>query len=121
MLEPEYLRQFTAATRWLAQFPKTKAVNKYGSSYGLKHTAAPTITGTVGGYTCNGVFIAAAIAAGFRIEPTSWGSPNVRFNISTLAWSEPWRGRTAEAGPTAGPGESREAVHARTRQLEPAE
>jgi hypothetical protein len=126
MLDSKHLAQFRGAVQWLSAFPKIKSMNHNGSSYGLKHTAARYMSGP-GGYSCNGVFIAAAIAAGFRIEPTHYNSPNARFNISTLAWKEPWRGaRTAEGGTRADardPDLGREItpVSDRVRELEPAE
>ena len=63
--EPRSLAQFLAACRWLGQFAKIKSFNKRGTSYGLKHVAAHDI-----GYITDGVFIAAAIAEGFRVP--SW-------------------------------------------------
>lgn len=79
--EPRSLAQFMAARDWLSQFRKTKALNRRGSSYGLKHWAEDDI-----GYITNGVFIAAAIAEGFTVRRTDPGSPNAWFNISTEAW-----------------------------------
>jgi hypothetical protein len=66
---PEALRQFMAARLWLRGFAKTKAQDKYGSSYGLKHVAQSAI-----GYTTNGAFIAAAIAEGFIVRRI-WRQP----------------------------------------------
>jgi hypothetical protein len=121
LLEPISLARFIRAVSWLASFPKTKAINKRGSSYGLKHHCARYLGGPEGGYTTNGVFICAAIAAGFKVERCWYGSPNAFLGISSLAWSEPERGRTAEVETKTDPGESREAARAETRQLEPAE
>ena len=78
--EPTSLAQFMAARGWLSRFDKIKALNKLGSSYGLKHVAERDI-----GYITNGVFIAAAIAEGFTVRRMD-GSPNALFNISTKAW-----------------------------------
>jgi hypothetical protein len=74
---------FMVARGWLKQFGKIKALNKRGSSYGLKHVAARDI-----GYVTNGVFIAAAIAEGFIVRRAgAFGdSPNAWFNISAKAW-----------------------------------
>jgi hypothetical protein len=49
----------------------------------LKHVAAHEI-----GYATNGVFIAAAIAAGFEVCPASLGSLNAVFKICTEAWKQ---------------------------------
>lgn len=78
--EPRSLASFTAARRWLNQFGKIKAINKRGSSYGLKHVAEHDI-----GYIANGVFIAAAIAEGFTVQRAE-GGPNAWLNISSKAW-----------------------------------
>lgn len=81
MFHPRSINSFVRARRWLEKQPRTKNVNDLaGSSYGLKHVAEPEI-----GYVSNGVFIAAAIAAGFTVERCSNGrfrSPNAFFNIS---------------------------------------
>jgi hypothetical protein len=78
--EPRSLAQFLTAREWLRQFAKIKSLNKRGISYGLKHVAAHDM-----GYCTNGVFIAAAIAEGFRVRREG-RSPNAVFNISTAAW-----------------------------------
>jgi hypothetical protein len=65
LLEPLSLARFPAAVAWLSAFPKIGALNRRGTSYGLKHVAARHISG-VPGYVTNGVFICAAIAAGFN-------------------------------------------------------
>jgi len=76
------LEDFVRAKRWLSAQPKTKNINSSaGSSYWLKHVAEEDI-----GYTTNGIFIAAAVAAGFTVE-RCWRcddeSPNAFFNISS--------------------------------------
>jgi hypothetical protein len=78
--ENEALAAFIAARHWLAAFPKIKTFSQKGTSYGLKHVAENEI-----GYLANGVFIAAAIAEGFRIARMG-DSPNVLLNISSKAW-----------------------------------
>jgi hypothetical protein len=82
---PRSLAQFMAARQWLAQFGKLKALNRSGSSYGLKHVAGHDI-----GYVTNGVFIAAAIAEGFIVRRiwsvNDTANPNAWFNISSAAW-----------------------------------
>jgi hypothetical protein len=69
--EPRSLAQFMAARGWLRRFSKIKAVNRCGTSYGLKHVAEDDI-----GYVTNGCFIAAAIAEGFTVRCVEFGSPN---------------------------------------------
>ena len=85
---PRSLAEFTAARGWLRRFAKIKALNRRGSSYGLKHCAEDDI-----GYVTNGCFIGAAIAEGFTVRCTDYGSPNAFFNISTEAWRHTERGR----------------------------
>ncbi|MGD0109413.1 MAG: hypothetical protein ABSC06_36085 [Rhodopila sp.] len=87
MLEPRSIGQFGAAQRWLGEFKKLSRPNKRGTSYGLKHVAAPSI-----GYCTNGMFIAAAVAAGFSLKRVG---ANAYFNISSEAW-DPARARHAE-------------------------
>jgi hypothetical protein len=86
LFEERSLRQFLSARAWLQGQGMRKTLNKRGTSYGLKHVAAHDI-----GYCTNGVFIAAAISAGFRIERAGpWGqSPNAFINISSRAWRRP--------------------------------
>jgi hypothetical protein len=84
------LAQFMAARDWLRRFGKIKALNRRGTSYGLKHCAEDDV-----GYATNGVFIAAAIAEGFTVRRAgAYGdSPNAWFNISTEAWRYAERNR----------------------------
>jgi hypothetical protein len=77
---PDSLAQFIAARRWLRRFDKRKTLYQHGTSYGLKHVAEGTI-----GYVTNGVFIAAAIAEGFRVRRAGDG-PNALLNIAARAW-----------------------------------
>jgi hypothetical protein len=91
MREPKSLAQFMAARGWLRQFSKIKALNRRGTSYGLKHCAEDNI-----GYVTNGVFIAAAIAEGFTVRRAEFGSPNAWFNISTEAWRHVERTRAEQ-------------------------
>ena len=80
MLDAYHLAEFVAARRWLSQWKKLKQANRRGTSYGLKNVAECEV-----GYLCNGVFIAAAIAEGFK--PTRVGDgPNAFLNIATAAW-----------------------------------
>jgi hypothetical protein len=86
MFEERSLRQFLHARDWLQGQRKLKALNRRGTSYGLKHVAAHDIR-----YCTNGIFIAAAVSAGFEIERAgSWQqSPNAFMDISTRAWRRP--------------------------------
>jgi hypothetical protein len=84
MLEPRSIAQFWLARRWLQQYPKTDKYHHNSSSYGLKHTAANDI-----GYSTNGIFIAAALSAGFQIERCNPQSPNVYFNINLRPFTCP--------------------------------
>jgi hypothetical protein len=79
-LSDRYLDEFERSRRWLRLIPKRQTINRAGSSYGLKHQAEDYI-----GYVSNGMFIAAAIAEGFRVKRCDSGSPNAYFNISSLA------------------------------------
>lgn len=78
MLQPRSIGEFGLAQQWLGSFKKLSRPNKRGTSYGLKHVAAHSI-----GYCTNGMFIAAAIAAGFSVERAG---PNGYLNISSMAW-----------------------------------
>jgi hypothetical protein len=87
MFEVRSLRQFISARAWLQGQGMRKTLNRRGTSYSLKHVAAHDI-----GYCTNGIFIAAAISAGFEIERAecSWRlTPNAWMNISTHAWRRP--------------------------------
>lgn len=77
---------FERARGWLSRWPKTKGFQDFGTSYGLKHIAEPEI-----GYTPNGVFIAASVAAGFGVKPAEPGSPNALLNIARRAFRQTCR------------------------------
>ena len=71
MFEPRSIEQFQRAYEWLNQQPRTKNINQdAGTSYGLKHVAERSV-----GYVTNGMFIAAGIAAGFKVQ-RACNSPN---------------------------------------------
>lgn len=62
---------------WLqAHVAPIKTLSSWRTSYGNKHIAEGDI-----GYITNGVFIAAAIIAGYPYR-INWGSPNVSFGMS---------------------------------------
>jgi hypothetical protein len=86
MFAERSLLQFIRARAWLRGQGRRKTINRIGTSYGLKHVAAHDI-----GYVTNGIFIAAAVAAGFQVERAGpWRqSPNAFINISTYAWRRP--------------------------------
>lgn len=78
MFAPRSLEQFERACDWLSGQRRTKQVNpRAGTSYGLKHKMEDAA-----GYVTNGMFIAAAIACGFKVA-RAFGSPNAFLNIST--------------------------------------
>ena len=79
MFSPISLVQFQKSCDWLSRQKRTKGVNpRAGSSYGLKkHMIEEGV-----GYVTNGMFIAAAIASGFKVVPAWLGSPNAFLNIS---------------------------------------
>jgi hypothetical protein len=81
---PDSLAAFIKTREWLSRHGKRKTLNKMGTSYGLKHVCEKDV-----GYITNGVFIAAAIAEGFHVRRTDWGSPNAFLNISSSAWRRP--------------------------------
>jgi hypothetical protein len=75
----ERLQQFRRARAWLRTQARTKGINPHaGSTYALKHRAEPAI-----GWTAAGIFIAAAVAAGFAVRRCNASSPNAFVNIST--------------------------------------
>jgi hypothetical protein len=78
MFTQQSLDGFARAREWLEAQPRTKRVSlAAGSSYGLKHLAERQI----GGYITNGIFIAAAVAAGFTVERLG-DTPDAVLNIS---------------------------------------
>lgn len=79
-------RIFSIAVEWLSLFQKTKHKSTWKGSYGLKHVFehmyyAWRPQDKSGSYISNGVFIAAAIEAGFSTH-TNQPSPNCYFNLS---------------------------------------
>ena len=80
MLSPHAIEQFDCACEWLNRQPRTKRTNRRpGTSYSLKHVAEKEVEV---GYLPNGIFIAAALACGFKIRRQEDG-PNAWINIST--------------------------------------
>lgn len=77
---------YSIAVEWLLLFDKTKQKAGWKSSYGLKHVFEHMFyiwrpQDNSGSYISNGVFIAAAIEAGFSTY-TNPPSPNCYFNLS---------------------------------------
>jgi hypothetical protein len=83
--EPKSLAAFLVTRVWLRQFRKLRHLNKTGSTYGLKHVAEHDV-----GYITNGVFIAAALAEGFRVKRIGY-TPNGYVNIPMAAWGRGWK------------------------------
>ena len=80
LLLPQSLAQFGRAYDWLSRWDKRRTLNKFGGSYRLKHVAAHDI-----GHVTNGVFIAAAVSAGFEVK-RMYGGPNACLNITKYAF-----------------------------------
>lgn len=74
------VESFEKACEWLAVRAKRKTINRFQSSYGLKHRVEEEVQC----YIANGVFIAAAMHCGFQIERV-YNSPNCYLNISQKA------------------------------------
>ena len=70
------VEEFNKTCEWLSTKARRKTINRAHTSYGLKHMVERDI-----GYITNGVFIAAAIHCGFKIQYFH-DSPNVCINIS---------------------------------------
>ena len=70
-------KEFKAICEWLNTYiGHRKTVNTNSSSYGLKHT----VERAIGHYVCNGMFIAAALACGYKMK--YWNGPNCCFAMS---------------------------------------
>jgi hypothetical protein len=80
MTRPHQAGQFVRAVQWLATRNSRKTLNTDHSSYGLKHTVEAWHRSRQGYhadvYCSNGMFIAACLALGFRVEPIRWSSIN---------------------------------------------
>ena len=80
--------QFELAMLYLSQLERRKTLNRSFSTYNLKHQAERLsrergIATHLGNYVCNGVFIAAAMEAGFTVRRCSWYSLNAFINATT--------------------------------------
>jgi len=70
-------KEFQAVCDFLNEnIGQRKTVNFAGSSYGLKHT----VERAIGHYVANGMFIASALACGFKMK--RWDGPNAFFAMS---------------------------------------
>ena len=73
----QYRKSFDAVCDWLDNnISKIKNINTKTGSYGLKHTCEDAIHH----YIPNGIFIASAIACGYKFKKIS--RPNACFNMS---------------------------------------
>jgi hypothetical protein len=77
MLSDRNVLAFITCRDWLKQFNKQASFNQSGTSYGFKHTAERSCES----YFPNGVFIAAGVAEGFRLQRVR-NTPNVLLNIA---------------------------------------
>jgi hypothetical protein len=86
------IKEFERACQFLAQHCKRRQTCSKFSSYGWKHRAEIWFREVKGErqYVSNGMFIAGAIANGFKIERLPC-SPNCRVNISRTSWFIPER------------------------------
>ncbi|WP_143324407.1 hypothetical protein [Caulobacter sp. FWC2] len=80
--------QFELASLYLSQLEPRKSLNRDYSTYNLKHQAERLsrergIATHLGNYVCNGVFIAAALSAGFHVRQIDWSSLNGFINATT--------------------------------------
>jgi len=80
--------QFELACIYLAKLDRRKTINRDFTSYNLKHQAERLSRDRnehthLGNYVCNGILIAAALAAGFQVRPVAWDSLNGFLNAST--------------------------------------
>ena len=91
--------QFELALIYLDIQEQRLTINRQYSSYGLKHRAENLSRMQnrythLGDYVSNGMLIAAAIVRGFDYRPTSFGSPNAYFNISSKTIHATWPKRS---------------------------
>ena len=91
MVDPEHVRHFELSAEWLRDKGRLRYVStKNGSSYGLKHRASRDLAKkrdkSAEGHTyiSNGMFIAAAVALGFKVKQCSRGNPNAFFNLARI-------------------------------------
>jgi hypothetical protein len=80
---------FAVTKQWIGDnLTPTKSINHRRTSYGMKHIAERTV-----GYITNGVFIAAMLACGYRMQPAPGFNPS--FNVSEgsvrAAWRRAWK------------------------------
>jgi len=72
-------KEFQAVCDFLNEnIGQRKTVNFSGSSYGLKHT----VERAIGNYVANGMFIASALACGYKMKYKSVYGPNSFFAMS---------------------------------------
>jgi|GEM_PF-4384111 len=75
---------FEKSLEWLGKVKRTSTPRPSYTSYAFKHSVEgmTRTAGTDRVYVANGVFLAAAYAAGFLVESESPGSQNAHLNIS---------------------------------------
>ena len=73
----ESVRAFDSIYRWLECIKPIKTINRWHTSYGLKHIAADDGAG----YATNGTFIAAALARGYT-HVRAYGGVSMSFGMS---------------------------------------
>lgn len=82
MTDPDHLGQFRRALAFLLVcVDRRRELNQRSTSYGMKHQVehAMRAAGERGVYVSNGMFIAAALTLGFRVEPIA-RTPNAWTN-----------------------------------------
>jgi hypothetical protein len=90
------LEEFDLAIEFLKVCRRINSISRH-SSYGWKHVLESWFAARGERvYVSNGMFIAAAIAASFRIERVGY-SPNCRLNISNRSWNLPFEERRKRA------------------------
>ena len=76
-------KSFVKACEWLFNMDKVNSFNKKHASYWIKHVFEEHSSGC---YIANGVFIAAAIHSGFKIDSTDDLNPYFNISNNSLNW-----------------------------------
>ena len=88
----DYPKEFKAICDFLDKNIKpTQTINTDGSSYHYKHV----VESNIDHYISNGMFIAAALACGFKMK--HWDGPNCCFATSKKSW-KPFEERYSKGG-----------------------
>ncbi len=80
--------QFELALKYLSRMERRQSINRDYTTYNLKHQAERLSRDRglfvhLGNYVSNGVFIVAALAAGFEVRRVAWDSLSGYANITT--------------------------------------